>query len=42
MDAAWMNSDYEDPAFGAGFQQLFAAAPTASTWTHPPGNWVER
>lgn len=41
MDAAAMNEYYEDREFLSGFQTLFAAEPSASTWIHPAGDWVE-
>jgi hypothetical protein len=40
-DREGMARHYEDPAFLSGFGDLFAAAPTASIWTHPGGEWVE-
>jgi quinol monooxygenase YgiN len=41
MSAAGMSEHYEDPEFVRGFQDLFAAPPTTSVWTHPAGDWVE-
>ncbi len=41
MSAAGMSEYYEDPAFLHGFQDLFAAPPSTSVWTHPAGDWVE-
>jgi len=41
MDAAGMGEQYQDPAFMAGFQQLFVAQPAADVWAHPAGDWVE-
>jgi hypothetical protein len=41
MNAAGMSEYYEDPAFLSGFQDLFAAPPSTSVWTHPAGEWVE-
>jgi len=41
MDGAGMAQMYQDPEFLKGFQELFAAPPSASVWTHPKGNWVE-
>ncbi len=41
MDAEGMNKLYSDPAFMAGFSQMFAGAPASGVWTHPTGNWVE-
>jgi len=42
----WMNAEamgeyYKDPEFLRGFQDLFAGEPSASTWVHPAGDWVE-
>jgi hypothetical protein len=41
MDGERMGQFYQDPEFGAGFQQIFAGEPTTSVWTHPGGEWVE-
>jgi hypothetical protein len=41
MSAAGMSEFYEDPEFTRGFQDLFAAPPSTSVWTHPAGDWVE-
>jgi len=41
MSAAGMSEYYEDPEFLRGFQDLFAAPPSTSVWTHPAGDWVE-
>jgi len=41
MDASGMGQHYQDPAFQGAFQELFAAEPSASTWVHPAGHWVE-
>lgn len=41
MSAAGMGEYYEDPEFLRGAQELFAAPPSTSVWTHPAGDWVE-
>ncbi len=41
MSAAGMREYYEDPAFLSGIEDLFAAPPSTSVWTHPAGDWVE-
>ena len=41
MDADGMNKHYGDPAMGSAFQNLFAGAPSGTTWRHPAGEWVE-
>lgn len=41
MDGEGMGGFYQDPEFGAGFQELFTGEPTTSVWTHPAGDWVE-
>jgi hypothetical protein len=41
MSEAGMQHQYSDPAFLQGFAGLFAGQPTASTWQHPMGEWVE-
>lgn len=42
----WTNAEamgefYENPELERGFQALFAGEPSASTWVHPQGEWVE-
>ncbi len=41
MNASGMQQHYGDPAFLQAFDGLFAEEPTASTWQHPAGEWVE-
>lgn len=41
MGASGMGQYYGDPEFLRGFQELFTAAPSTSTWVHPAGDWVE-
>jgi hypothetical protein len=41
MDVQGMGRHYADPGFMDGFKDLFSGAPDTSTWTHPPGTWVE-
>jgi hypothetical protein len=41
MSESGMNQHYGDPAFLQAFGALFASAPSASTWQHPAGEWVE-
>jgi quinol monooxygenase YgiN len=41
MDAEGMARHYADPALPAAFQKLFAGEPSATTWRHPEGDWVE-
>ena len=41
MNASGMQQHYGDPAFLQAFDGLFAGEPTASTWQHPAGEWVE-
>ncbi len=41
MDGEGMARHYADPALPAAFQKLFAGEPSATTWRHPEGDWVE-
>jgi hypothetical protein len=41
LSASGMGQYYQDPEFLRGFQNLFAAPPSTSTWVHPAGDWVE-
>lgn len=41
FDMAGMGKHYDDPAFMAGFEKMFAGEPTATIWSHPAGSWVE-
>jgi quinol monooxygenase YgiN len=41
MSASGMQQHYGDPAFTGAFQEMFAAMPSAATWRHPAGEWVE-
>jgi len=39
--ASGMQEHYRDPAFLQSYGGLFTAAPAASTWQRPTGEWVE-
>ncbi|MEP7358682.1 MAG: hypothetical protein ABI847_15655, partial [Anaerolineales bacterium] len=41
MDPAGMAKHYADPALPEAFGKLFAGMPSATTWKHPEGEWVE-
>ncbi len=41
MSDSGMGQYYDDPEFLSGFQEMFAAPPSASVWVHPAGEWVE-
>jgi quinol monooxygenase YgiN len=41
MDAQGMAAFYGSPEFQQAAQTLFAGQPSATTWIHPPGDWVE-
>jgi hypothetical protein len=41
MDAQGMGSHYAEPGFMDNFARMFKGQPDTSTWTHPPGDWVE-
>lgn len=40
-NAAGMGEYYDDPDLSKGFEKLFAGEPSATTWVHPAGQWVE-
>ncbi|HUS14554.1 MAG TPA: hypothetical protein VM536_05990 [Chloroflexia bacterium] len=41
MDSEGMARHYADPALPEAFGKLFAGMPSATTWRHPEGEWVE-
>jgi hypothetical protein len=40
-NAAGMGEFYSNPQLAEGFKQLFVGEPSATTWVHPTGEWVE-
>lgn len=41
MDGKGMGQYLQDPDFLSSVQDLFAGPPSATTWIHPSGEWVE-